>query len=278
MKKLLLMSCVIFMWATGCNDDKTQNIAEQKNNEQSVQRKIVDLTHEFSEETVYWVTASEFDLDTVFRGHTDKGYFYSAYDFTTAEHGGTHIDAPIHFAVNTQSVDEIPLERLVGPAIKIDVSDKALEQPDYLVSISDIKNWEEKQGIPIMDGAIVLLETGYSKYYPDKKKYLGTDQRGEEAVKELHFPGLDPAAARWLVENRNIHAIGIDTPSIDFGQSEYFESHVVLLSKNIPVFENLTRLEQLPFKGFEIIALPMKIKGGSGGPLRIIALLDDSGS
>ncbi len=235
--------------------------------------KIIDLTHEFSEETVYWVTAKEFDLDTVFRGQTEKGYYYSAYDFSTAEHGGTHIDAPIHFAQGTQSVDQIPLERLVGQAIKIDISDKANGKPDYLISIEDLEQWESKEETQIPAGAIVLLETGHSKFYPDKKKYLGTENRGEEAVKELHFPGLDPKAAQWLVDNRDINAIGIDTPSIDYGQSEYFESHVILLSENIPVFENLTNLGDLPTKGFEIIALPMKIKDGSGGPLRIIALL-----
>lgn len=127
----------------------------------------------------------------------------------------------------------------------------------------------------IPNESIVLLETGFSKFYPDKEKYLGTLERGTEAVKELHFPGLSPEAAEWLVGNRKINAIGLDTPSIDYGQSTLFKSHVILLSENIPAFENLTNLDKLPSKGFEIIALPMKIKGGSGSPLRIIALLKD---
>lgn len=236
--------------------------------------RIVDLTHSYSEETVYWVTAKEFDLDTVFAGETDHGFYYSAYDFTTAEHGGTHIDAPVHFAKNRQSVDEIPLEKLIGKGIKIDVSGRATKQPDYQISIEDLMAWEkEHDQIPV--GSIVLLYTGHSQYYPDKKKYLGTNERGEDAVKLLHFPGLSPGAARWLVENRKINAIGIDTPSIDYGQSQLFESHVILLSEDIPAFENLTALEELPAKGFDIIALPMKIKGGSGGPLRIVALLPE---
>jgi kynurenine formamidase len=125
----------------------------------------------------------------------------------------------------------------------------------------------------IPDGSIVLLETGYSKFYPDKIEYLGTDQRGPDAIKLLHFPGLSPEAAKWLVEKRNINAIGLDTPSIDYGQSTGFESHVTLLSKNIPAFENLTNLDQLPSKDFQVIALPMKIKDGSGGPLRIVAIV-----
>ncbi len=238
-------------------------------------KKIVDLSHVFSEETIYWVTAKEFELDTVFKGDTGKGFYYSANNFTTAEHGGTHIDAPIHFSKGKQSVDEIPLEKLIGNGIKIDVSSKALNNPDYLISIEDFTNWEEKHQQEIPEGSIVLLETGHSKYYPDKLKYLGTDQRGDDAVKLLHFPGLDPKAAEWLVKNRNIKSIGLDTPSIDYGQSEFFKSHVILLSENIPAFENLNNLDKLPTNNFEVVALPMKIKGGSGGPLRIIALLNN---
>lgn len=237
------------------------------------QRTIIDLTHEFSEETIYWVTAKEFELDTVANGETENGYFYSANNFATAEHGGTHIDAPIHFSKEGQSVEEIPLRHLMGHAIKIDVSSKALSNPDYLITIKDFTDWEAQQEMRIPDAAIILLETGFSKFYPDKIKYLGTDQRGEEALKDLHFPGLSPEAAEWLVNNRYIHAIGIDTPSIDYGQSTLFQSHVTLMTKNIPAFENVTNLDQLPNHGFEVIALPMKIKGGSGGPLRIIAIL-----
>ncbi len=257
------MACSLFV-LSNC-----KNVQPETRNK--VDKTIVDLTHDFSEETVYWVTAREFDLDTVFQGQTEKGYYYSAFDFATAEHGGTHIDAPIHFASGTLSVDELPLEKLMGPAIKIDVSEKALGRPDYLVTVEDLIAWESNEGMQIPDGSIVLLETGHSRYYPDKKKYLGTENRGEAAVAELHFPGLHPDAAQWLVDHRKTNAIGIDTPSIDYGQSEYFKSHVILLSKNIPVFENLNNLDQLPSKDFEIIALPMKIKGGSGGPLRIVA-------
>ncbi|WP_242206239.1 cyclase family protein [Aestuariivivens insulae] len=235
---------------------------------------IIDLTHDFSDETIYWVTAKEFELDTVAHGETEQGFFYAANNFSTAEHGGTHIDAPIHFAKEGQTVDEIPLEHLIGSAIKIDVSHKALNNPEYLITTDDFLNWERTEKTQIPEGSIVLLQTGYSKYYPNKLNYLGTEMRGPEAVKDLHFPGLAPEAATWLVENRKIHAIGIDTPSIDYGQSTDFKSHVILLGKNIPAFENLTHLDQLPSKNFTIVALPMKIKGGSGGPLRIIALVN----
>lgn len=232
--------------------------------------KWIDLSHDFSQETIYWPTAEGFKLETVFKGFTDNGYFYDANNYTAAEHGGTHIDAPIHFAEGKQTVDEIPLEKLIGPAVVIDVSENALADPDYLVSVKDFTEWEKKHG-QLPEGSIVLLNTGYAKYWPNRVKYMGTDKRGPDAVKELHFPGLDPKAASWLIENRSINAIGLDTPSIDYGQSELFESHRILFKENIPAFENVANLDKLPPKGAFIVALPMKIKGGSGGPLRMVA-------
>src|SRR6476646_3453826 len=234
--------------------------------------KIIDLTYPFDSDSVYWPTAETFKLETDFEGVTDKGYYYSAYRYSAAEHGGTHIDAPVHFAKGQNSVDQIPLEQLTGPGLVIDVTAQCATNPDYLISAADIQNWERRNG-QIPAGSIVLLRTGYGKYYPDRKKYLGTDERGAAAVAKLHFPGLDPAAARWLTSNRSIKAIGLDTASIDRGQSVLFESHRALFEKNIPAFENVANLDQLPVKGFTIVALPMKIKGGSGGPLRIIAML-----
>src|SRR5689334_1813270 len=235
-------------------------------------RRIIDLTYPFESDSVYWPTAETFKLETDFEGVTDKGYFYSAYRFSAAEHGGTHLDAPVHFAKGRNSVDQIPLEQLTGPGLVVDVTAQCTKDPDYLISTADIQNWERRNG-RIAAGSIVLLRTGFGKYYPDRKKYLGTDERGAAAVAKLHFPGLDPAAARWLTTNRSIKAIGLDTASIDRGQSTLFESHRALFEKNVPAFENVANLDQLPMKGFTIIALPMKIKGGSGGPLRIIAML-----
>ncbi|MBT8295354.1 MAG: cyclase family protein [Gramella sp.] len=234
-------------------------------------REIIDLTHSFSEKSIYWVTAKEFEMEQVAKGNTEAGFYYSANNFTTAEHGGTHIDAPIHFAENKRTVDIIPLEQLIGLAVKIDVSGNALKDPDYLITMEDIKSWETLNSA-IPENSIVLFETGYGKFYPDAKKYLGTEKRGPEAVNELHFPGLSPGAALWLIENRKIKAVGLDTASIDYGQSKDFATHVALLTQNIPAFENVANLEQLPAAGFQVIALPMKIEEGSGGPLRIIAI------
>ena len=234
--------------------------------------RIVDLTYAFDANSVYWPTAEQFKLETDFEGMTDKGYFYSAYRYSAAEHGGTHLDSPVHFAKGHFSVDQLPLQQLMGAAIVVDVTAQGRRNVDYLVSVADFQNWERRNG-RIQPGTIVLLRTGFGKYYPDRKSYLGTDERGAAAVAKLHFPGLDPVAARWLTENRSIKAIGLDTASIDRGQSTLFESHRALFEHNIPAFENVANLDQLPAKGFSVIALPMKIKGGSGGPLRIIALL-----
>ncbi|QFU74327.1 cyclase family protein [Halioglobus maricola] len=230
----------------------------------------VDLTYDLSDEAVFWPTAQRFELRTDFEGHTDGGWYYSAYTFTTAEHGGTHIDAPIHFAEGKRHVDEIPLDQLIGDAVVIDVSERARDNCDYQVSIADIKSWENSYGT-IKAGTIVLLRTGFGAYWPDAEKYLGTAKRGAEGVAELCFPGLAPDAATLLAEARRVHAVGIDTASIDYGDSKDFAAHVNLMTHNIPAFENVANLDKLPAIGVYVIALPTKIRGGSGGPLRIIA-------
>ena len=230
----------------------------------------IDLTHEFSAETLYWPTAEKFTLEPEFHGQTPKGYFYAANRFRASEHGGTHIDAPIHFAEGHKTLDQLPIEQLIGAAVVVDVSAQAQKNPDYQITIADLKLWEEGHG-KIPNGAIVLFHTGFARHWPDAKKYLGTDERGLDAVAKLHFPGLHPDAARWLASERTIKAVGLDTASIDYGQSTLFESHRILFAKNIPAFENVTSLDQLPPTGAYVIALPMKIKDGSGGPLRIVA-------
>ncbi|MEX1184787.1 MAG: cyclase family protein [Gemmatimonadota bacterium] len=229
----------------------------------------VDLTHAFSERAVYWPTDTVgFTHEELAYGPTAGGWFYSSYRYSGAEHGGTHLDAPIHFAEGRQTNDEIPLSSLIGPAVVVDVSDRA--SPDYLVSVADLASWEEEHG-PIPEGAILLVRTGWDSRYGDRAAYLGTDLTGPEAVAELHFPGLAPEAAEWLVQNRRIAAFGIDTPSVDYGQSTDFRAHVILYEQNIPGFENVANLGQLPPVGSFVVALPMKIEGGSGGPLRIVA-------
>lgn len=271
--KFILLLVFVCLFTISCPQENQQ--AKQTpptNRNQFPDGKIIDLSYDFSDETIYWVNAKQFEKEKVADGKTPQGFYYSANNFSAAEHGGTHIDSPIHFAEGRQTVDQIPLEKLIANAVKIDVSAKAEKDKDYLISVEDIRNWEKENG-KIPDESIVLLQTGFGKFYPDKAKYLGTDKRGDEAVKDLHFPGLSPDAAEWLVKNRKINAIGLDTASIDRGQSTDFRSHVILMSENIPAFENVANLDKLPVKGFQIIALPMKIKGGSGAPLRIIAVV-----
>jgi kynurenine formamidase len=235
--------------------------------------RVVDLTHAFGADTLYWPTDTEgFVLETVFAGTTGAGYYYAAHRFRAAEHGGTHLDAPIHFAEGRWTADEIPVERLFGPGAVVDVTARTAGDRDYQVTVADLRAWEAAHG-RFPDGAIVLLRTGWGRFWPDRERYLGTARRGPEAVAELHFPGLHPDAARWLAAERRIDAVGIDTPSIDHGQSKLFESHRALFAANVPAFENVADLEGLPPAAFTVVALPMKIRGGSGGPLRIVAVL-----
>jgi kynurenine formamidase len=155
--------------------------------------------------------------------------------------------------------------------VVVDVTAKCADQPDYRVTVEDFTSWEQTNG-QIAPNAIVLIRTGYAKHWPDAAKYLGTAERGEAAVAKLHFPGLHPDAASWLAESRKVKALGLDTASIDYGQSTKYESHQILYGRDIPAFENLTNLDRLPARGSFVVALPMKIKGGSGAPLRAIAM------
>ena len=236
-------------------------------------RRWIDLTHDFSSETIYWPTATPFRLDSVFRGPTPGGWHYEANNFSAAEHGGTHLDAPIHFAAAHQTAEQVPLTSLTGPAIIIDIRDSARGNRDYLIAPEDLQGWERREGRPIPRDAVILLRTGWGSRWPDRSLYLGTTKVGAEAVPELHFPGLSPAAAEQLVRQHHVKAVGIDTPSIDYGQSTTFTTHQILAASDVPIFENVASLDSLPLSGAYVVALPMKIRGGSGGPLRIVAAL-----
>jgi kynurenine formamidase len=238
---------------------------------------LVDLSHAYDDRTIFWPTAELFRLEKVSDGITDKGYYYAANNFSLAEHGGTHLDAPIHFAQGRQTVDVIPLQRLMGEAAVVDVSGPCEGRPDYQVTVEDLQRWEEQHG-RIPPDAILLVRTGFSRYWPDAARYLGTAERGAEAVPKLHFPGLHPDAARWIVANRLIKAFGIDTASIDYGQSTLFETHRVLYERDIAGLENLTNLDRLPARGALVMALPMKITGGSGAPVRAVAIVPEGQS
>jgi kynurenine formamidase len=232
--------------------------------------KLVDLTHTFDDSTIYWPTEKGFELEQGPHGKTEAGYFYAANRFRGPEHGGTHMDAPIHFSENGATADQVPLSQLVGPVVVVDVSAAAAKDADYRLAVSDLEAWESKHG-RIPGGAIVLMRSGWGERWPDRKTVLGTDRPGD--VANLHFPGFSREAAEWLVRERDIAAIGVDTPSIDHGPSQDFIVHQVVNGAGKPGFENVARLDRVPESGASVIALPMKIGGGSGAPTRIVAIL-----
>jgi kynurenine formamidase len=232
---------------------------------------VVDLTYPFDEETLYWPTSpSSFELEQLAYGQTEGGYFYSANAFCTPEHGGTHLDAPIHFGEGRQTAAEVPLERLIGPAVVIDVAEKAAADADYRLSVADVEAWEATHG-PVPEGAIVLLHTGWGERWPDRLRYLGDDTPGDAS--NLHFPSYGAEAARYLVEVRKVGVLGVDTASIDHGPSTDFPVHRIAAAANVPGLENVAQLGQVPATGAWVVALPVKIAGGSGGPVRIAALI-----
>lgn len=263
MKKLLLsLSAIAFLSSCSSKKDNTISLENME---------WIDLSYSYDSSTLYWPNnVKSFEHTTEAEGITPSGFYYSSYSICTPEHGGTHLDAPIHFAANKLTVDQIPMSSLTGNAVVIDVSKNALANRDYQVSIADIENWEKENG-QLPENTIVIFKTGYGQYYPDRAKYFGTPNKGPEAIPMLHFPGINPETTKWLVENRKIKAMGLDTPSIDYGQSKDFKTHQILLGANKPGFENLANLEKLPAKGIYIVALPMKIGKGSGAPLRIVA-------
>jgi len=232
---------------------------------------VVDLSHAFDADTLYWPTSpTRFDLKSLASGVTEGGWFYSANSFCAPEHGGTHLDAPIHFARGRRTADQVPVRQLVAPAVVIDVSKAASEDPDYRLSVADVRAWEKNHGT-IPGGAIVLLRTDWSKRWPNRKRYFGDDTAGDAS--NLHFPSFGAEAATVLVRDRRVGALGVDTASIDYGPSNDYPVHRLAAEANVPGLENLTGLAALPEAGAWVIALPMKIAGGSGGPLRAVALV-----
>lgn len=234
------------------------------------EKKLVDMTHPFSAETLRWPTAKPFSLETVNEGRTPQGFWYSSYNYSGSEHVGTHLDAPFHFAEGKWTTEQIPLAQTIATGVVIDVRRSAEADRDYLLRVEDLQAWEKRYG-RIPKGAIVLMYSGWGKFWADRKRYFGTDAPGD--TENLHFPGLSKEAAEFLVKQRAIKAVGLDTPSIDHGPSRDFIAHQIFGAANVPIFENVASVDRLPAKGATIFAIPMKIKGGSGAPLRIFALL-----
>lgn len=232
--------------------------------------RVVDLTHAFDAKTPYWPTSpSNFELKSLHHGPTGAGFFYSANVFAAPEHGGTHLDAPVHFAEGAHTTEQIPVERLVGEGVVIDIRPQCMKDRDYRLTAADIASWERAYG-PIQPGTIVLVRTGWVDRYGDRARYFGDDTPNDAS--NLHFPGVGKDAAEALV-TRGIAGVGIDTPSIDHGPSKDFMAHQILAGASVPIFENVADNSTLGSRGFTVVALPMKIAGGSGAPLRLIALV-----
>jgi kynurenine formamidase len=241
--------------------------------EQARQGKVLDMTYAFDETSIYWPTAAPFKLRQVSWGISEGGWWYASNEFSASEHGGTHADAPIHFAAGGRTIDRIPLGEWIGPAVKIDLSQKCGRNRDYLLCADDIRDWESRyQKIP--EGAWVIMFTGIgTRHYPDKKQVLGTDKTGAAALPELSFPGFSEEAVEFLLKERNIKGIAIDTPSIDPGKSKDFRVHQILLGANKLALENIANLDKLPPRGAVLYVIPMLIKDGTGAPARVFAIL-----
>jgi kynurenine formamidase len=232
--------------------------------------RAVDLTYPFDEHTIYWPTDKSFHWEKTHWGPSPGGYWYASATYAASEHGGTHLDSPIHFGEGQATTEAIPLSRLIAPAVVIDISAAAARDRDATLTAADLEAWEKTHGA-IPGGAIVLIRTGWGRFWPDKKQYLGSDVAGDTA--NLHFPGIGRDAAEWLVARRKPSGVGIDTASLDHGPSRDFITHRILNGAGVYGIENVANLERVPTTGATVIALPMKIKGGSGGPTRIIAIL-----
>lgn len=233
------------------------------------ENKLVDLTHAFDAHTIHWPTAKPFQWQKEQWGKSPGGYWYASASFAASEHLGTHMDSPIHFGEGQATTEAVPLRQLIGPAAVIDITKACAANREYQLSASDIAAWEKKNG-PIQAGAIAMVRTGWASFWPDRAKYMGTAVQGD--VRHLHFPGISPEAAKVLKERR-VDGVGIDTASLDHGPSTDFQTHRILNGAGIYGLENVASFERLPATGATIIALPMKIRNGSGGPVRVIALL-----
>ncbi len=227
---------------------------------------IVDLTHAVngSNPTYSPEEGSEYKVSSDATYEKDK---YFARKITLPEHFGTHIDAPAHFVRGLWTVDQIPPERLIAPVVVLDLSTKAKTNNDYQLSVEDIADWEKVHGA-IPQNAVVMLMTGWESRWNSAQEFRNADRKGM-----MHFPGYSLEAARFLVEARSVMGLGIDTLSIDYGPSPGFAVHQYTMAHSVYHLENVANLAKVPATGAMVIVAPVKLEGGSGGPVRILALL-----
>ncbi len=225
--------------------------------------KLVDLTHGLEKGMPQFSDATPFTLSKL----TDYADGYLSYGFSAPEHIGTHVDAPRHFEPAKKSVDELLPVDLVGSAVVINVVEEARINPDYELTLAELRKWELKNG-PIRKDSIVILRTGWESKWFKPKEYLNRDKNGVS-----HWPGFSCTTVDYLAHSRAVKAIGTDTLSIDLGRSKDFCAHQIILNTNKYAIEALTNLEKLPAQGATIVVSPLKIKGGSGAPARVFAFV-----
>jgi kynurenine formamidase len=229
------------------------------------------MTYALDDAAIFWPTAKPFSLTQVAWGVSEGGWWYASNEFTASEHGGTHADAPIHFAAGGRTIDQIPLQEWIGTAVKVDVTAKCEKNRNYLLNSDDLRSWEKANG-PIPESAWIIMYTGIgTRYYPDKKMVLGTEKTGQEAISELSFPGFSAESVEFLLKEKNIRGIAIDTPSIDRGKSADFKVHQILCGAGKLALENIANLDRLPAKGATLYVIPMLIREGTGAPARVFA-------
>jgi kynurenine formamidase len=226
--------------------------------------RVVDLSYAINDKLVPWPGDDKVFEAKVNATVEKNGYFTRS--FWMLEHYGTHLDAPAHFPPGKATVDQIESKKLFGPAVVLDVRAEAAKDADYLLSSAKIETWEKEHG-KIPEGAVVLLRTGWASRWPDVKKYRNQDAQGK-----MHFPGYSVEAARLLIE-RNVSGLGCDTLSIDYGASEDFAVHHLVLGAGLYQLENLANLSEVPEAGAFLVVAPIKLEGGSGGPARVFALV-----
>lgn len=226
--------------------------------------RVLDLSYAISDKLVPWPGDAKFFEARVNATIEKNGYFTRS--FWMLEHYGTHLDAPAHFPPGKATVDQIPAKQLFGPAVVIDTRTESGKDADYQLSAARVEEWEKRHG-RIPQGAIVLLRTGWSERWPDVQKYRNQDVQGK-----MHFPGFSTEAAKLLVA-RKVSGLGCDTLSIDYGASEDFAVHHLALGAGLYHLENLADLSELPESGAFLVAAPIKLEAGSGGPVRVFALL-----
>lgn len=258
----------------GCLRERQHiNMRKGKNN-------LIDLTYPLDEQAAHWPSFTNFQTSEVMKGYFEapdaSQYFVAANNVRSPEHIGTHIDAPYHFAPESYKLDEISLTTLIGEGVLLDMTKRGVRMHwSESITIDNFLAWERKNGRRIRTGSIILIRTGYGDVYNDHEQYYGTNRTGPESIPYLRFPGLSAAAAEWLATHRCIAAIGIDLLSLDCGACADFGAHITLSENQIPIFENVANLHLLSEanREFNVIALPLNIKGGTGSPVRIVAVV-----